>query len=244
VKWAVIYNNNSAVNAANLARSSPKDPLSFRERAMSLCELVVGSFFVIGHNLFHVAPNEVPFLFAFYWISGWIRGRPWRMAGFEQPQSWPKTWLFAAVAALVRQAGGAFVIEPLASRIWHAPEQVSSVLKSSALGWRHALVSLLIVWSFAAFGEETGYRGYLLTRAADVGGHSRLAYAAAVVYVALLFGLGHFYKGPVGIADSTFSGLVLGGLYLFTGRNLWACILAHGLSDTFAVVVISLGWAT
>jgi membrane protease YdiL (CAAX protease family) len=231
------------VAAANPVRSSPKAPLSFRDRATSLCELVVGSFFVIGHNVFHRVPNEVPILFALYWISGWIRGWPWRMAGFERPQSWPKTWLFAAVAAAVRQMGGAFVIEPLASHIWHTPEHVSSVLKSSALDWRHALLSLLIVWSFAAFGEETGYRGYLLTRSADVGGSSRSAYVAAVVYVALLFGLGHFYKGPVGIADSTFSGLVLGGLYLFTGRNLWACILAHGLSDTFAVVVIFLGWA-
>src|SRR5215472_3506113 len=96
------------------------------------------------------------------------------MAGFERPQSWPKTWLFAAVAAAVRQMGGAFVIEPLASHIWHTPEHVSSVLKSSALDWRHALLSFFIVWSFAAFGEETGYRGYLLTRSADVGGRSRL----------------------------------------------------------------------
>src|SRR5215472_3796547 len=166
------------------------------------------------------------------------------MAGFERPQSWPKTWLFAAVAAAARHMRGAFVIEPLASQIWHTTEHVSSVLKSSALDWRHALLSLFIVWTFAAFGEEISYRGYLLTRAADVGGRSRLAYAAAVVYVALLFGLGHFYKGPVGIADSTFSGLVLGGLYLLTGRNLWACIQAHGISDTFAIVVIFLGWAS
>jgi membrane protease YdiL (CAAX protease family) len=38
--------------------------------------------------------------------------------------------------------------------------------------------------------------------------------------------------------------LVLGGVYLLSGRNLWAAILAHGLSDTFAVLVIFMGWAT
>jgi len=63
-------------------------------------------------------------------------------------------------------------------------------------------------------------------------------------YVAIIFGFGHFYKGPAGILDSTYSGLVLGGVYLLSGRNLWTSILAHGLSDTFAVVVLFMGWAT
>lgn len=66
--------------AANPVRSSPKAPLSFRDRATSPWELVVGSFFVIGHNVFHRVPNEVPILFALYWISGWIRGWLWKMA--------------------------------------------------------------------------------------------------------------------------------------------------------------------
>ena len=104
--------------------------------------------------------------------------------------------------------------------------------------------NLAIVWSFAAFGEELSYRGYLLTRAADLGGRSRIAYATAMVYVALLFGFGHFYKGPAGVLDSTYSGLVLGSVYLLTGRNLWASILTHGISDTFAVLVVFMGWAT
>ena len=103
---------------------------------------------------------------------------------------------------------------------------------------------MVIVWIFAGFGEEIGYRGYLLTRAADLGNRSKLAYVAAMLYVAVLFGLGHVYKGPAGILDSTYSGLVLGGIYLLSRRNLWAPILAHGISDTFAVVAIFMGWAT
>jgi len=39
-----------------------------------------------------------------------------------------------------------------------------------------ALVALLLVWTFAAFGEEIVYRGYLLTRAADIGRRSAVAY--------------------------------------------------------------------
>ena len=102
---------------------------------------------------------------------------------------------------------------------------------------------LLVVWTFAAFGEEIGYRGYLVARAADLGNRSRLAYAVAIVYVGLLFGIGHFYKGAAGVIDSTYSGLVLGGVYLLAGKNLWAPILAHGICDTIAVGAVFMGWA-
>ncbi len=65
-----------------------------------------------------------------------------------------------------------------------------------------ALLWLLIVWSFAAFGEELAYRGYLLTPAADLGRRSRLAYAIGVIIVSILFGFGYYYKGPAGVLDS------------------------------------------
>ena len=108
---------------------------------------------------------------------------------------------------------------------------------------KHVLLSLAFVWGFAGFGEELSYRGYLLNRAADLGDRSRLAYVLAMCYVAILFGIGHWYKGPAGVVDSTFSGLVLGTTYLLTGRNLWAPILAHGMADTVAVIFFAMGWA-
>jgi membrane protease YdiL (CAAX protease family) len=37
------------------------------------------------------------------------------------------------------------------------------------------------------------------------------------------------------------SGLVFGVLYLATGRNLWAPILAHGIYDTVGFLLIFLG---
>ena len=41
---------------------------------------------------------------------------------------------------------------------------------------KQAATSLLVIWTFAAFGEELSYRGYLLRRAADSLGRSNLAY--------------------------------------------------------------------
>ncbi|HEY8053242.1 MAG TPA: CPBP family intramembrane glutamic endopeptidase [Steroidobacteraceae bacterium] len=96
-------------------------------------------------------------------------------------------------------------------------------------------------WGFAAFGEEVSYRGYLMQRAAQALGGTRAAWWAAVVISAVLFGFGHFYKGPAGIVDSGFAGLVLGAAYLWSGRNLWVTVLAHGFIDTFALLAVYLG---
>jgi membrane protease YdiL (CAAX protease family) len=218
--------------------------LTARERWVSLLEVLLGGFIVIGHNVFRILPNEVPILLVLLFISLRLRDGRWTVAGLQRPRSWPKTVAIAVVAAAVLQIGSELVIQPLGSYLWHRPEHASSVLTTSALSWKLALRNLAIVWSFAAFGEELSYRGYLLTRASDLGGRSKIAYATAMVYVALLFGFGHFYKGPAGVLDSTYSGLVLGSVYLLTGRNLWASILTHGISDTFAVLVVFMGWAT
>jgi membrane protease YdiL (CAAX protease family) len=104
------------------------------------------------------------------------------------------------------------------------------------------LLGLLIVWTFAAFGEEIAYRGYLLTRAAEIGRQTTAAYWVGIVLISVLFGYGHYYKGPAGILDSGVAGLVLGAAYMLAGRNLWASILAHGFIDTFAVVALFFGW--
>jgi len=214
------------------------------ERWGSLLEVLLGAFIVIGHNVFRILPNEVPILFVLLFISLRLRDGRWTVPGLERPRSWPKTLAIAVIAAAILQIGSELVMQPVGSHLWHHPEQASSVLTTSALSWRSAMRNLAIVWSFGAFGEELSYRSYLLTRAADLGDRSKIAYGAAMLYVAVLFGFGHFYKGPAGILDSTYSGLVLGSVYLLTGRNLWASILTHGISDTFAVLIVFRGWAT
>jgi membrane protease YdiL (CAAX protease family) len=217
--------------------------LSPRARVLSLAEFVVGGFIVIGHNVFHILPNEVPILFVLGWISLRLRDGGWKAAGLTRPNSWWKTVALAVGAAAVLQLGSELVVGPLASRIWPGPQDVSQVVGAAALGWKQAVTSFLVIWTFAAFGEELSYHGYVLTRAADILGRSNAAYILGMILVALLFGFGHYYKGPAGVADSTYSGLVLGCAYLLSGRNLWAAILAHGISDTFAVLALFMGWA-
>jgi membrane protease YdiL (CAAX protease family) len=144
-------------------------------------------------------------------------------------------------AAALRIILGDLVIEPLAGHFW--PPIVDPAGSEAITGSvKTALVYLLLVWTWAALGEEIGYRGYLLTRAADIGGRTTAAYCIGIIVVSVLFGYGHYYKGPTGILDSGIAGLILGAAYMLSGRNLWTCILAHGFIDTFAVIAAFFGW--
>lgn len=210
-------------------------------RILSALELLLGACIVIGHNVFHVVPIEVPILFVLGLLSIRLRDGRWSAMGLKRPASWVSVVLIALAAAALRIILGDLVIEPLGAHFWPpivAPDRWEAIPGNikAALFW------LLLVWTFAAFGEEVGFRGYLLTRAADIGGRTTAAYWIGVVVVAVLFGYGHYYKGPTGILDSGVAGLILGAAYMLSGRNLWTCILAHGFIDTFAVSAAFLGW--
>ncbi|HEY1937089.1 MAG TPA: type II CAAX endopeptidase family protein [Candidatus Angelobacter sp.] len=209
-------------------------------RSVSLVEIAFGTFIVLGHNVFHIVPNEVPILFVIGWLSIHFRNGGWAALGLKHPVSWKWTVAFAMGAAAIRILLGELVTEPISTHFFHRAA-VSSVLKNPAGDVKGALLTLVLVWTFAAFGEEMVYRGYLLTRAAETLGRSRVAYWAAMLFVSVLFGYGHFYKGPAGVLDSGVAGLILGAAYLLSHRNLWVPILAHGLIDTFAVVVVFFG---
>jgi hypothetical protein len=218
--------------------AAPRSPAS---RALSGVEFLLGAAIVIGHNVFKILPNEVPILFVLGLVSLRLRDGGWAVMGLRRPESWGRVVGIALGAAALRLGLAEWVIDPLTARFWPpavAPEGVDSIQGNIGT----ALLWLLIVWTFAAFGEEIGYRGYLLTRAADLGRRSPAAYYLGVFAVSALFGIGHFYKGPSGMIDSGFAGLILGAAYLLSGRNLWACILAHGFIDTFGVTMLFFGW--
>ncbi|HXO34307.1 MAG TPA: CPBP family intramembrane glutamic endopeptidase [Candidatus Acidoferrales bacterium] len=226
---------------AALGETDPVPHLSAAKRWFSLAELAWGSVIVIGHNVYHVIPNEVPILFVIGLISLRLRDGGWSVMGVHGPASWRRTVLYALAAAALRITLGALVIDPLTAHFW--PPAVAPSGSEQITG--NALVALrwlLLVWTFAAFGEEIGYRGYLLTRAAEAGGRSKAADWVAVLIVSVLFGYGHYYKGRSGIVDSGVAGLILGAAYVLSGRNLWVCILAHGFIDTFWVTAAFFGW--
>ena len=211
-------------------------------RTFSALELLFGTFIVIGHNVFHIVPNEVLVLSVVGLLSIRLRDGNWSAIGFKRPASWSRLLLIALAAAAFRILLGEFVVEPITGFFW--PKPTAPALANEITGnVKIALLALLLVWTFAAFGEEIAYRGYLLTRAADIGNRSAIACWLAIVFVSVLFGYGHYYKGPSGIVDSGTAGFILGAAYMIAGRNLWACIFTHGFIDTFGIIDAFFGWS-
>jgi membrane protease YdiL (CAAX protease family) len=215
------------------------DTIATRDRLLSAAEAACAAWIVIGHNVFHVFPNEVPILAVIALLSVRFHRGGWQALGFRRPSSWRTVILLAIGFVAVRWTIG-FAIEPLTSHFWPPIKgpKGSELIPGNLTA---ALAALGLVWTFAAFGEEIGYRGYIMGRAAEAGGLTRFAWIVALIVSAVLFGYGHFYKGPAGILDSSISGLLMGGIYLLSGRCLWTCILAHGLSDTGAVILTYFG---
>jgi len=230
--------------ASNLEHGPTQAALA-SSRLLSAAELLLDAAIVIGHNVFRMVPNEVPILVVLAIVSMRLRNGHWAWStlGFRRPGSWTRVLAFALAAAALRVVLGEYVIDPLTAHFWPpaiAPEVANDV--KGQLGT--LLLYLPIIWGFAAFGEEIGYRGYLLNRAADCGGRSPLAFWIAVVVSSVLFGYGHYYKGPSGIVDSGVAGLILGSAYVLSGRNLWVPIFAHGFIDTFGLTLAYLGLDT
>src|SRR6267143_2005231 len=82
--------------------------LTSAHRWLSLTEFVLGSAIVIGHNVYHVIPNEVPILFVIGLISLRVRDGGWGAMGLRWPDSWRRTVLIALGAAAARLMLGAF----------------------------------------------------------------------------------------------------------------------------------------
>ncbi len=214
------------------------DAAAPNDRRRAALELLLAALLVAGANLFEIVPvSETPWLVILAWLSLRGRRRSWRHLGFRRPANWCATIALAIAAAAALQLFSEFVVERLAGR----PDLSDFAYLVGDLP--AALAMLALVWTFAAFGEEIAYRGYVLERAAALGGHSPRAYLVAMLIVSVLFGVGHYYQGPAGVIGSTVSGLWFGALYLAAGRNLWLPILAHGFSDTIGLVVIYLGLA-
>ena len=211
-------------------------------RALSAFEFCFGAFIVIGAQRFpHRAErSDRPFCARIDFNSA--ARRQVVCDGIETTGIMAADSSNCACRCVLRILLGQFLIEPVTGFFW--PKPTPPALANEITGnVKIAVVALLLVWTFAAFGEEIAYRGYLLTRAADIGRRSAAAYWIGIVLVSILFGYGHYYKGASGVIDSGVAGLILGTAYMLAGRNLWASILAHGFIDTFGVIDAFFGWS-
>ena len=197
---------------------------------------------MIGHNVYHVIPNEVPILFVIGLISLRLRDGGWAVIGLRWPAHGGEPSCLRSQRRRQESCSAHFVTDPLTAHFWPAavaPSGFDEIAGHCDGGAPLAADRLDLC--------RIRRRDRLPRLSANARGRCRWrdprsAYWIAVLLVSVLFGYGHYYKGPSGIVDSGMAGLVLGAAYVFSGRNLWVCILAHGFIDTFGVVALFFGW--
>jgi hypothetical protein len=227
---------------APLANSAPERPIDGwrQSRWLVLVDfLLVALIFVADFK--HIVPlSKTPFLVLLGWISLRLRGLRWRDAGLTRKHSWPTILALGVAAGILLEAIELFMSQPLLVRLTGKQPDLSDFtnLHGNAV---HLLIGVALAWTLAAFGEEMAWRGYLMNRFADLGNGARIAWILGLVIVNIAFGFAHSYQGITGIIDEGFMGLLLGLLFLSTGRNLLVPIVAHGVSDTIDLVLMYLG---
>jgi len=168
-------------------------------------------------------------------------GETWRDLGLHRPRPWWRAtgvWLFGYL--LIAVVGTLLIHVVLPALGWLV--QATTAFTHLRGDFAEYFYWLIIAWACAAIGEELAFRGFLLVRLERLfGGPEWTATTLALLVQAIVFGLSHGYQGPGGMLVSGVTGLILGAVYLASGRNLVVCILLHGLVDTISLTVLFMG---
>ncbi len=132
---------------------------------------------------------------------------------------------------------GIFITVPI--YVWLAGVDLEGMAKERFQFFE--MVPHLSFWQSAAFSafvgvhEEILFRGFILGRLQALFRSN----IAAILVSSVVFGLLHFYQGPIGVVQTATVGMVLATVVIRT-RSLWPAILAHAAFDTIGLTLIPL----
>ena len=188
----------------------------------------------------HVFFSKTPYLFLLGWISLRWRGLGWRDVGLARPTNWRRTIVIGVLGGIGIELLELFITQPLLVKLTGKMPDFSDLGELHGNG-KLVLLYLALTWTLAAFGEEMVYRGYLMNRVAGLFRNSKIAWTISLIAVSFVFGLGHIDQGITGQVENMIDGALLAAIFLATGCNLWAAIIAHGLTDTIDIVLMYMG---
>ena len=171
-----------------------------------------------------------------------MRGTNWREIGLGQPQSWGRTAMLGIgtllLALVVNIAVQVIALNLPGAEIAQIDESRFNPLTGNL---PFLLLYVVLAWTTIAFGEEMMYRAFLMDRLGSVFQNSKLRWPLALLGSSLIFGCVHLVEGPLGVINTFAMGLLLGAVYLRSGRNLWVTIIAHGSLNTLRFVLLFVG---
>jgi membrane protease YdiL (CAAX protease family) len=170
------------------------------------------------------------------------QGSGWPELGLARPKSWRKT-IAIALGALLALAAVLIGFQLIRMNIPGLAVQPSDQSDYSPMTGNLPMFLVMVVaaWTTVVFGEEMLFRAFLTVSLAGALGNVKARWALALVGSSLLFGLAHYDWGPLGMIETATAGLIFGFIYLRSGRNLWAPIIAHALANTIKFTLIYAG---
>jgi membrane protease YdiL (CAAX protease family) len=185
--------------------------------------------------------GSAPWLAAIGALSLWWRGpKPWSSER-SRTSSLRRVVVIGIGVGVVYQLVGTFAVEPILARLTSGQLPDVSGFRSIVGNETQLAYWIALSWSLAAFVEEIAYRGWVLTRCAEVGRFSKGAWVGGTLASSGLFGAVHAYQGLSGVFATALTGLVFAVVYFVTGRSLWATILSHGVLNTTGFVMMYFG---
>lgn len=206
-------------------------------RLIIVMELIAFATIIIADARGWIPLTQTIALLPMVAVAMWMQGQPWARIGWRAPEDWGRAVAIGIVAGVAMELLAVWVTTPAISRLLGTEPDYSN-LKAIRGSLKLLFIFLALSWTLAAFGEEICFRGFLMERLARLFGNSQAAWLVALALSSVLFGWGHIEQGPAGWIQEGLSGLLLGMLFLATGSNLTVPIVAHGVSNTLAFVLI------
>ncbi|MFT5886582.1 MAG: membrane protease YdiL (CAAX protease family) [Arcticibacterium sp.] len=130
------------------------------------------------------------------------------------------------------------MLDPILEK-YFGPFDLSSLedIKGNLMGY---VVLMIIMWIFAAFGEELLFRGYYMKGLAELLGNGNRAWILSAVMISVYFGVSHAYQGLSGVISVTIWSLFVSFIFNKNRNNLFLLVLVHGITDSIGITLLYL----
>lgn len=167
----------------------------------------------------------------------WSSNFDWSRFGIEKRIN-RKTILTGTFLALVLLAGFSLIIDPVLQSFFGEYDLSSLEDIRGNLGGYIAL--MIIMWIFAAFGEEFLFRGYYMKALAELLGNSNKAWWVSAIVTSMYFGISHAYQGAIGVVSVFLWSLCMSVIFIKKRNNLLLLVAIHGIYDSIGITLLYL----